>query len=275
MAFSVGTQCASGTALSATSLDLVLNQDVPQSDPTNGQVILIGVTQKASTIQGFTISDNGTTPGTGYSGQPNQDSSSVFGAATSGGHDGPGDFWFSSGIFSYAIFAPLFTGDIITLTFTGTIEYLQASLFPASQAVVGDCSLGSNFVTGGSNSWTGTGGSLLITTSGGNIGLYPFAVWGVPGVTSMSFNDGAINTLDAWLNQGPDSDCSFMFGWRDIPGAGTYDASGSITGATVPVSGPGDGGDGGSFYEAGTGIAYCVVPAAGDPVFNNRTRLSV
>lgn len=263
MPATIGPQIAAGTALSATQLVLTLTDDVPQSTPELSQALLIHYATWSMTPFGFTESDDGSAPGSGYLGQANQftpAAGNAFGGVDSAGQNA------ALGADCYAILRPLVAGNHLTLDFGGvTVDYFRASVFPVSGLIVGNCSIQSSFVDGASSGFTTTGGSHnVVVPSPADIGLYALGVVGVSGVSVIDFNDPGIVVLDSWVGDGPLSDTSFICGYQDLA-AGTYDIGGSID-ESIPPAGPGIGGFSGTFYQGGGGVSYCQVP--GNPCFN-------
>lgn len=277
MASSVGAQCAAGTLLGGTSLALTLTADIPQSSPTVGVSLLIGFTFW-STVNAAdeTLSDDGSTPGSGYNGQANGVGEGPE-ANGPGGTLSDGSFW-NMGALAYTILNPLFIGDTVTINFGTAIDYARASVFPVFEVLDGDCTPAADLVggTGNTDTWTGTNVALdqAVTALGDMIEFSNLGCFEVPGVTGISFTDSGLVVLDSWLDDGP-GNVSYILGYQPITTSATYDSGGSITGATIPPVDGGIGGVGGNVYIGGTGVAFCEVPpTGGNPVFNNHIRLS-
>ena len=284
MAPTVGTQCAAGTALSATSLTVTLNQDIPQSSPTDGVSIFIIVTYWSLIgTAGFAIpiiTDNGTAPSSGY-GPFATNSENAPGVNMPGVFD-PVNGNFSPFCTGYSILRPLSAGDELTFNFTGgngIVDYFRVSCFPVHQILNGEaepfqCTPDGTGAGGGSDlAWTGNGVDFdQFYTPGGTdtIAFSMLAVGEQPGITGMTFNDTDLIVLDSWIEDGP-GDVSALVGYRTIPSDGFYDSGGQITGVLIPPVGPGYGFVGGNAYVGGTGVPYCT-PGASYPVFNNRFR---
>lgn len=280
MTISIGSQCASGTALSATSLAMTYTASVPQTSPTDGIQLLIAYSSwSANPLSTANITDTAT-GGVGYNGFANGVIGAAMGVGTAGGFNGYN--WWSSGMLGFNVINPITTSDVLTWDFGGvTIDYLRASVFPVHNALLGDCVTGVTFVQFGSNSWGGNGGSEPIAVSSGDTQLVAGVAAFAPSLTSFQFIDTSITMIDSWLNDGPNSDMSFICGYNPaIVTPDTFECGVTTTGPPLDIFrggpiGPGEGGDGGSFYQSpppDTGVAYCVMPA-GNPLFNNRTRL--
>lgn len=274
MATVVGANCGTGT-LSGLTCDVVLTQNIPQSTPTNGQVILLFFEQWTNSFPGGLLSavgDNGSTPGVGYGGAPNQ---LVPGGAGSSGSTGLTFTW-SLGCSIYGILNPLVIGDIITFTFGVAPDYFRVTAFPASEVIAGAC-MSFNFPSFAtpSNAFFNpdTSSSLPVTVSAPvNFGFYVVGEVATPGVGSLSWQDTGVVLLDSWYDDGPTSDTSFACGYRATP-PGTYDI-GTITDVTPSNADPtrvGVVGYSTAFFEGGLGLSYCSTP--GSPCFNARLSL--
>lgn len=267
----VGAQVAGGTALSATSLVMPYTAAVPQSSPTDGVQLFIAWAYWSTNPGGGDISDTAT-GGVGYSGFLNGTVGSSMGLSTAGGFNGFN--WWGSGINGFTVLNPITTSDVLTWDFGGvTVDYLRASVFPVHNALSGSCVPGADFDTGGSAAWFGNGGNLPIGGTSGDTELAAGVAAFAPGVTSIDFIDAGITVLDSWLNDGPNSDISFICGYQTGLAPGTYDAGVTIAGPPLdpgrggPI-GPGQGGMGGDFwFSPADGVAFC--PPSGSPYFND------
>lgn len=270
----IGTQCAAGSATSSL-LDLVLNQDIPQSSPTNGQAILLFFEQWNNSDEGaslISIIDNGVTPGIGYDGQ---DNTLVAGGTGASGATGTTFEW-SLGFLIYGIFKPLLTGDKLTLAFSGVPDYFRVSAFPASGVIFGACDSFEFTGSGPSAGFTNptTTQSTPFTVAGSqDFAIYVLGEVATPGVGSLSWLDSGIVLLDSWYDDGPSSDSSLICGYQGGIVPGSWDVGGStdVAPSNADPTRLGAVGYGGTFYQSGAGVSYCSVP--GSPCFNARLSL--
>lgn len=271
--------CGTGVGTGSTTCPIVLTANVPQVSPTNGQTVVIFFQTWSNSFPGVfvtSITDDGTTPGTGYSGTINQ---LIPGGPGAGGGTGL-TFTYSMGAFIYGVFNPLSIGDTITIGLSATVDYFRASAFTADGLIDGACT---SFEFGGSGPANGFGPgtttqSTPFTVSGPqDFAMYILGEVATPGVGALSWLDSGVVLLDSWYDDGPSSDSSFICGYQGGISTGTWDVGGStdVTPDNSNSNRVGAVGYAGSFFLSDVGVDYCTTPAAGTPCFNNRTRLSV
>lgn len=238
---------------SASTIDLVMSQDIPQSTPTVSRVIYLFT--KSAGGAGYTVTDNSTQPETPYGAGNQQLSGAGFGGATTN---------------PYGILKPLLAGDKITLDFGSPLDWIHAvAILVEGMWTGGDCV---GMGVPGQIEESGDGGSVGYVGGGvwtfpvtlpdatGELGLYMLFQDDDP-ASDLAWNDGAIDLLTSWASLGPDGDFA-RIGWRALSGAGPYDPGGSTDDPPVADSV----GWVAVWLAPGVGPAYCTV--AGNPCFN-------
>lgn len=274
---------ARGTGVS--SLDVPLTEDVPASTPDTASVLFICLqfTSPFSAIVGPSgYSDNAPLSSPRYSGPnavPESGSGLLLGLNPLESPSIPTDPWPEMFGQLYVVTQALTAGDVVTVPFSGPVNYVRASLisFKGFGDWDGACMAADTSIDNGRGSdpetvafggvGGGLGGELNETISGSDlpdtyeIGLYMAGQLLVPS-GGLAWVDPDVVTLDSWTDEGPDA-ISALIGYRVLgpyTGATNFD-----TGASVASSG-GQDFVCSVFVKTGSGIAYCT--ATGVPALN-------
>lgn len=270
---------ASGTGVS--SLDVTLTEDVPASTPDTASVLFIcmQLTSPFASIAGpSSYSDNAPATSARYSGPngvPESGGGLLLGLNPLISPPIPTDPWPEMFGQLYVVTEALTAGDVVTIPFSGPVNYVRCSLvaFEGFGDWGGSCSADEVFITNGRASapetvaFGGSAGGLNETINGSDlpdfyeIGLYMAGQMDAAS-GGLAWVDPDVVTVDSWTDQGPD-EVSALIGYRVL---------GPFTGATNFDTGATATSPGGQqfvcsvFVKTGTGIAYCA--SVSGPSFN-------